>query len=259
MGTTTGGLALTTIDGEVGGAGAFADDHDANLQAIVDELDTKAEGSHVHAASAVTVTPAGNVAATDVQAAIVELDTEKAGTGHTHSVTATQVEVTPAGTVAATNVQAALVELDTEKSAVGHAHGAADITTVPAGNLVATNVQAAIDELDGEKANNADLDAKLDAGHENSDVATTHGSGIATDGYVLTADGLGGAAWEATELVPPAGAKAGWWVTFTAASTPRPGGADSSYRVIWVGDYTNLGAPTERLSGDPILDTGATV
>lgn len=36
-----------------------------------------ATAAHVHAASAVTVTPAGNIASTDVQAALQELDTEK--------------------------------------------------------------------------------------------------------------------------------------------------------------------------------------
>jgi hypothetical protein len=37
-----------------------------------------------HAASAITNTPAGNIAATTVQAAINELDSEKAATGHNH-------------------------------------------------------------------------------------------------------------------------------------------------------------------------------
>ena len=40
-----------------------------------------------HPASAITNTPSGNIAATDVQAAIDELDSEKAATGHTHTGT----------------------------------------------------------------------------------------------------------------------------------------------------------------------------
>lgn len=43
-----------------------------------------ADTADSHDASAVSFTPAGGLAATDVQAALVELDTEKSGTGHTH-------------------------------------------------------------------------------------------------------------------------------------------------------------------------------
>lgn len=42
-----------------------------------------------HDASAVSFAPAGAIAATDVQAAIEELDTEKSGTAHTHAHSAT--------------------------------------------------------------------------------------------------------------------------------------------------------------------------
>ena len=43
------------------------------------------DATDAHAASAITNTPAGNIAATTVQAAINELDTEKAASSHTHS------------------------------------------------------------------------------------------------------------------------------------------------------------------------------
>lgn len=101
-------------------------------------------------ANNVAVTPTGNIAATDVQAALVELDTEKQAdlqfqeegtnvgtsggisivnftgigtatvTGSTltynvPTVTATTVTNAPAGTIAATTVQAAINELDVEK------------------------------------------------------------------------------------------------------------------------------------------------
>jgi hypothetical protein len=42
--------------------------------------------THVHAAADVTFTPAGNIAATDVQAAVEELDAEKAASVHSHSI-----------------------------------------------------------------------------------------------------------------------------------------------------------------------------
>jgi uncharacterized cupin superfamily protein len=71
-----------------------------------------------HAASAITNTPSGSIAATDVQTAIDELDGDN--TAHlTDSV---------------------------------DAHDASAISNVAAGNISATTVQAAIDELDAEKA-----------------------------------------------------------------------------------------------------------
>ncbi len=93
---------------------------------------------------------AGNIASTNVQAALEELDSEKAATAHVHAATA--ITNTPAGTIAATNVQQALNELDSEKSAVGHGHAGTEITNTPAGNISAVNVQQAINELDSEKA-----------------------------------------------------------------------------------------------------------
>jgi hypothetical protein len=61
---------------------------------------------------------------------------------------------------------------------------AASIPFTPAGTIAATTVQAAIEELDAEKSSiTAD--------------AASFGSGTATDNFVLTADGAGGAAWEA--------------------------------------------------------------
>jgi hypothetical protein len=69
-----------------------------------------------HPASAITNTPAGNISATDVQAALNELDTEKSAVGHGHA--ATEITNTPAGSISAATVQAALNELDTEKLAL---------------------------------------------------------------------------------------------------------------------------------------------
>jgi hypothetical protein len=62
-----------------------------------------------------------------------------------------QVTNTPAGNIAASTVQAAINELDTEKSAVGHSHAASAITNTPSGNIAAVTVQGAINELDSEK------------------------------------------------------------------------------------------------------------
>lgn len=73
-----------------------------NVQGAIEELDAeKAPLSHTHlaadlpdiddlngslSAAAVVFTPAGDLAATDVQAAIEELDTEKSSTSHTHAL-----------------------------------------------------------------------------------------------------------------------------------------------------------------------------
>ena len=92
-------------------------------------------------ASAVAVTPAGGITATNVQDALEELDAALAGAGAVSSVfgrtgavtatagdyTATQVTNTPAGNIAAVTVQAALNELDTEKQPLD-----ADLTALAA-------------------------------------------------------------------------------------------------------------------------------
>lgn len=64
---------------------------------------------------------------------------------------ASAISNVPAGSIAATDVQAALNELDSEKAAVAHTHAASAITNTPAGGIAAVTVQAAIDELDSEK------------------------------------------------------------------------------------------------------------
>lgn len=65
-----------------------------------------------HSAANIAFTPAGTVAATDVQAAIAEVATD-AATAITN-LTATQVAYTPTGSVAATNVQTAIDEVVAE-------------------------------------------------------------------------------------------------------------------------------------------------
>jgi len=64
-------------------------------------------------ASNIANVASGGIAATDVQAALNELDTEKAALT---SLIASNIVNTPAGGIAATNVQTALNELDTEKA-----------------------------------------------------------------------------------------------------------------------------------------------
>jgi|GEM_PF-3316490 len=71
------------------------------------------------AASEVTFAPTGNLASTDVQGALAELDTEKVDKVQLASaVGAGMVGNTPAGKIAATTVQGALNELDAEKATI---------------------------------------------------------------------------------------------------------------------------------------------
>ncbi len=77
-------MSITIVTRATKGAPLNATEHDANLENIVDAIEDTSTG-HDHdgadskkvSAGNVTNTPAGNIAATDVQGAINELDTEK--------------------------------------------------------------------------------------------------------------------------------------------------------------------------------------
>lgn len=105
-------------------------------------------------ATDVTVTPAGGIAATNVQAALVELDTEKATTGSVTSVSAaltahegdagdahdaSAVSFAPAGTIAATDVQAAIVEVSSDVTTEAAARAAGDALLIPLTQKAAAN------------------------------------------------------------------------------------------------------------------------
>lgn len=97
---------------------------------------------------------------------------------------AADIAVTPAGALAATDVQAALEELDSDLTAhlsdAVDAHDASAISNVAAGNIVATTVQAAIDELDSEKGGKAIHNTWTKA-QGTSSVALTDAATIATN------------------------------------------------------------------------------
>lgn len=71
-------------------------------------------GGGASAAVDVTFSPVGNIAATNVQAALQELDGEKAGTGHTHA--ASVISVGASGAMPAGNAQERLQELWANKA-----------------------------------------------------------------------------------------------------------------------------------------------
>jgi hypothetical protein len=160
--TITGNVTVSsgvTIDGrDISADGATMDAH------LVDTTDA-------HDASAISVVASGNLAATDVQTALTELQTDidsraldadldahVADTTDAHAASA--ITNTPSGNLAATTVQGALNELQTDVdtratstaltdhiSDATDAHAASAITSTPSGNLAATTVQAALNEL----------------------------------------------------------------------------------------------------------------
>lgn len=120
---TPGGVAATRMvstDAPLHGGGML--NADLHLTLTPSEIAHNSLGSRdpvsgaAHAAASITNTPAGNIAATNVQTALNELDTEKLAVGGP----ASSVANTPAGNIAATNVQAALNELDTGKHPAAH-------------------------------------------------------------------------------------------------------------------------------------------
>ena len=119
------------------------------------------------AASAITFAPTGSIAATNVQAAIAELDTEKAVAATTVSKDATTgAALLPVGTTAqrpASPVDGMMrynTDLDQFEgydtvsgwAPTGGFQSASQTPFTPAGNISATDTQAAIQELDSEKA-----------------------------------------------------------------------------------------------------------
>lgn len=100
----------------------------ANLDAHI------ADPAGAHAASAIAFTPAGSIAATDVQAALAEVD----------------------GDVTAVD---ALIDAHIADSSAAHAASA--ISYAGGTGMAATDVEAAIDELATEKANSADIPGKM--------------------------------------------------------------------------------------------------
>lgn len=138
------------------------EDHEAaRLKDVRDSI------AGIVSANLIPFVPAGNISATNVQAAVQELDTEKASSvdlnAHIGDVTsahiASSIGFTPAGSIAAVNVQTAVEEVATEAQAaltvhtgaVSGAHAATAISFSPVSTIAATDVQSAIAEVNAEK------------------------------------------------------------------------------------------------------------
>lgn len=140
--------------------------------------------------------PSGNLAATTVQAALDELQTDidtratsTALTAHIDDTSdahdASAISSVAAGNLAATNVQTALDELQTDidtratsAALTAHiddtsaAHAASAIANTPSGNLAATDVQAALDELQTDVDSRATSSQITDHINDSSDAHT---------------------------------------------------------------------------------------
>ena len=176
--------------------------------------------------------------------------------------TATQVTSTATGTVAATNVQAAIAELETEKQGTLSDPNACpagqyvidmgpggplicsqvtglQVTNTPGGNISATTVQGAITELDLEKQPaDPDLTAFANLSCSNGSVATYNGTAwiCGTAGGVTSFNARSGV------VVPVAG-------DYTAAMIPvTPGGNIAATSVA--GAITELDVEKQILDGD---------
>jgi multidrug efflux pump subunit AcrA (membrane-fusion protein) len=141
-----------------------------------------ADTTDAHDASAISFSPAGTIAATDVQAAIDEVsgDISTVATDLWNHIgdssdahDASAISIADAGAnYTATDVEAALAEVfDALEAHIADdtaVHAGSAVSFTPAGNIAATDVQAAIEELDSEKqpldATLTDLAALGDAG-----------------------------------------------------------------------------------------------
>ena len=163
-------LTVATSGRGYDGTSAASHSSGATIEHCIDAVwlndvnDHVAASSAAHAASAISNTPAGSIAATTVQAALNELDTDVvAALAHVSDTSAahaaTAISVDSAGlTGTGTDLQAVLEELDNAISAGGgdisthladttDAHDASAISFSPTGNLSSTDVQSAIAEV----------------------------------------------------------------------------------------------------------------
>lgn len=131
--------------------GALDEALDAAQAAQSDIDDHIADATDAHAASAITNTPAGDIAATTVQAAIDELDSEKASSADLAST--------------ANGEGASLIGIEDA-----------------AGQYTATDVEGALTEsLDAAQAAQADIDGHLDGGANKHDASEIDVEGSYTD------------------------------------------------------------------------------
>lgn len=102
-------------------------------------------------AAGIDFTPAGNISATNVQAAIEELDSEKLAVSSYTAADVLAKLLTVDGVGSGLDADLLDGNQASAFATVAHVHSANEIVNTAAGNIAATTVQAAINELDSEK------------------------------------------------------------------------------------------------------------
>lgn len=184
--------ATIARDSEVTAAVAVAQAAADAAQADID--DHLADGSDAHDASAISFSPTGGLGSTDVQAALAELDTEKAAAAHTHALDdLSDVAIT---TPAARHILA----YDSGDSRwENRPMEAADLPTVPAnkldgltGGLTAGRYLRAVDSDTLEERTPAQVLGDIGAAAASHTHAQSDVTDLVTDLAAKTAIGAGG-------------------------------------------------------------------
>ena len=203
-------------------------------------------------AADVPFSPTGGIAATNVQAALAELDTEKAAASHNHdgvyvpvgaTYAATAISFAPTGTIAATDVQAAIAELDSEtqtalggKSPTSHNHTGvyepADATILKSAAIGTTVQGYDVDTAKTDVAQNftapqrsaplTDNDLSFDLSAKQNFNCTWTGAGTLTFTNIASAAGQSG------------------WIKFVQSGTGTV--AAAAHSLITAANLTKLGA-----------------
>lgn len=142
-----------------------------------------------YTASQITNTPAGTIAATDVQGAINELDGD---------VVAAQADATQAladaaaaqadATQALADAAAAQADIDNHIADATDAHDASAISSVPSGNLAATDVQTALNELQSDVDTRATTTALNDHINDTTDAHDASAISVVPAGNLTSTD-----------------------------------------------------------------------
>ena len=154
-------VALTTVTGGTAGgvlSGTFPNPGFASDMASQAELDAHInDAAAAHAASAISYAGGTGMSATDIEAAVDELATEKANTA-----SAVMDGDTAGGVLSGTfpnpgfaSDMASQAELDAHINDAAAAHAASAISYAGGTGMSATDIEAAVDELATEKANTA--------------------------------------------------------------------------------------------------------
>lgn len=240
-GTTVVNAAISTarrqwsIDATAGAFSVKTGRVDSAIQAVLDVANNHVvDGVGAHAATAISNTPAGTIAATTVQAAINEL--------------ATDAVAAVAATTVVSDALAAHIADATD------AHAASAVTNTAAGNIAATTVQAAINELDSEKGGLATTNSWSGA--------NTFGTGVTTFANGMLVVPTTGPKYIRLRSIAPADATdATLHTLFFRFESTFTSGAGKTVTVIPGADFTNEAqgyldvAVTFVASGAPLVTT----